>query len=222
MSTAYGACGPNEFDVPWQELRRRLKAHWMTMGGPHRPGFGPGAGWQFGQPWPGMWQGKGMGGPGGRRAGRGDVRMAILALLTDGPRHGYQIMADIAERSGGLWKPSPGSVYPVLSALQDEGLVDDEKVEGKRVFSLTAAGRVYTEQNANALAEVFSQFSPPPGETAGEQPDVRVLLAGLAGAAIQVVANGTSEQLTAAIEILERTRRDLYGLLASEPPTDAS
>lgn len=221
MSTAYGAFGHNEFDVAWDEVRRRLKAHWMMMTGPHRPGFGPGPGSQFGPGWPGMWPGKGMGGPGGRRAGRGDVRMAILALLALGPRHGYQIMADIAERSGGVWKPSPGSVYPVLSALQDEGLVDDEKVEGKRVFSLTPAGRHYVEQNAASLEEVFSQFVPPSTE-AGEQPDVRVLLAGLAGAAIQVVAHGTSEQLTAAVAILERTRRDLYGLLASEPPTDGS
>ncbi len=220
MSTAYGACGPNDFDVPWNELRRRMKAHWMTMGGPHPRGFGPGPGWQFGPAWPGMWQGKGMGGPGGRRAGRGDVRMAILALLAAGPRHGYQIMADIAERSGGVWKPSPGSVYPVLSALQDEGLVDDEKVEGKRVFSLTASGRQYTEANASALSEVFSQFTRASEDT--EQPDVRALLAGLAGATIQVVANGTSDQIAAAVEILERTRRDLYGLLASESATDAS
>src|ERR671938_883491 len=90
--------------------------------GPGGPGFGPGGpgGPGFGPGGPGPWH-RGHGGRG--RRGRGNVRAAILALLAEEPRHGYAVMTELTERSGGLWRPSPGSVYPVLQQLQDEGLV---------------------------------------------------------------------------------------------------
>ena len=219
--TAYAAAGawglgPGAFtDENLREMRRRMRAH---MGGhPHggrgRGPGGPGRG--FGGPWgPMMGRGWGFGGPGeGRRAGRGDVRTAVLALLTEGPRHGYQMIGEIAERSGGAWKPSPGSIYPVLAALQDEGLVDDEKIDGKRVFSLTDAGRAYAEERAEELAHVFDANSSDEGS---EVTDLRQLLMSVGSAAVQVVTTGTPEQVAAARTVLSNTRRELYLILAED------
>src|SRR4029077_4932729 len=88
-------------------------------------GFGPGAGpyWRA------------------RKARRGDIRTAALLLLAEEPRNGYQIMQEVEERSGGAWRPSPGSVYPALSQLEDEGLIRSEEHDGRKVFALTDAGR---------------------------------------------------------------------------------
>ena len=80
----------------------------------------------------------------GPRMGRGDVRAAVLALLAEGPMHGYQIIREIEERSGGSWKPSPGSVYPTLQLLADEGLISSEESNGRKTYSLTDAGRDIT------------------------------------------------------------------------------
>lgn len=224
MTATAGACGPGAgfrgFEVPSEiaEALARLRA---TMGGPGPRGHGPWGG--HGGPWRawsgGGWSGRGWPfgpeGPGPRqRAGRGDVRSAILALLAEEPRHGYQIIQDIAERSGGQWRPSPGSVYPALSALQDEGLVDDEKVEGRRIFALTAAGLEHVESRRDELAGVFDAF------TAEAEPDdvtdLRQLLFGVGGAAVQVLSTGTPEQVAAARKVLLDARRDLYRLLAED------
>lgn len=207
--------GPGAFtDENLREMRRRMRAH---MGGhPHggrgRGPGGPGRG--FGGPW-GPMMGRGWGfGPGeGRRAGRGDVRTAVLALLTEGPRHGYQMIGEIAERSGGAWKPSPGSIYPVLSALQDEGLVDDEKIDGKRVFSLTDAGRAYADERAEELAHVFDANSSDEGS---DVTDLKQLLMGVGSAAVQVVTTGSPEQVEAARKVLANARRELYLILAED------
>lgn len=223
-ATAGAACGGDWGELPWAELKTRLRdrAAWAAMTGHHRTrrggrGFAP---WAPG-PWSGFW-----GGPpwaqrepgGGRpRAAKGNVRTAILALLAEEPRHGYQLMQDIAERSHGAWRPSPGSVYPVLSALQDEGLVDDEKVEGRRVFSLTAAGRAHVAERADELGAVFDAYDAAArdDEELGTA-DARALIAGVAAAAVQVFATGTDEQVAAARQLLDRARRELYGLLAQD------
>src|SRR5690606_34172552 len=94
-------------------------------------GFRGGAAWAFGP---------------GRRAGRGDIRAAILALLSEQPMHGYQIIRELAERTDGLWRASPGSVYPTLQQLQDEGLASSHEADGKRVFELTEGGRAEVER----------------------------------------------------------------------------
>jgi hypothetical protein len=180
MTTTAGACGPTfgrgGFEVPTEllEAMTRLRA---AMGGPGAHGHGKGPRWGMpggmppGTPW-GAWGGGGRGwpfgpegGPQRQRAARGDVRSAILALLSEEPRHGYQIIQDITERSGGQWKPSPGSVYPALSALQDEGLVDDEKIDGRRVFSLTASGRTHVEVGPRSSARSSTCSSPSPSPT---------------------------------------------------------
>ncbi len=111
--------------------RARRKADRMGMGfgrhGAWHGGFGPG----FGGPMFGR----------GPKVGRGDVRAAVLALLVEEPMHGYQIITELTDRSGGVWRPSPGSVYPTLQVLEDQGLVTADRSEGRRVFRLTDEGR---------------------------------------------------------------------------------
>src|SRR2546430_11923616 len=124
-----GGSGPPWRGGPWERGRGR----------PRGPGEWPGG---FGGPWGGWWPGP-PGPPRGQKAGRGDVRAAILALLREGPRNGYQIMSDVEERTRGAWRPSPGAVYPALSQLADEGLIESEESGGRRTYRLTDAGREY-------------------------------------------------------------------------------
>jgi len=232
MTTAAGACGPRfgpgGFEVPDElvDALLRLRARMTGPGGPG--GHGKHGGQRWGGPGGGAWGGWGPGGPGRGwpfgpgggagpqrpRAARGDVRSAILALLAEEPRHGYQIIQDISERSGGQWKPSPGSVYPALSALQDEGLVDDEKIEGRRVFSLTPSGLAHVEERREELAGVFDAFAS--DSEPDDVTDLRQLLFGVGGAAVQVLSTGSPEQVAAARKVLQGARRDLYRLLAEE------
>jgi DNA-binding PadR family transcriptional regulator len=151
----------------------------------------------------------------GRRAGRGDIRAAILTLLAEEPMHGYQIIQVLTERTGGVWRPSPGSVYPTLQQLQDEELVREAPSDsGKRVYELTEAGR---EQATGARA--------PWSEVAGESADALVALHDLVhqvmAATRQVAHAGSPAQLESAQEILREARRALYRLLAEDAPDDA-
>lgn len=210
----------------WLEMGSRGKSSgrgWGPPGGPGRSGgpWGPDGPFGPGFPWGGGRSG-GHGWPfdkGRVRAARGDARLAILALLEEGPRHGYQLIQDIRERSGGAWNPSPGSIYPALSALQDEGLIDDEKVDGKRVFSLTDAGSVYVVERAEDLRRVFADNTASPERE--DVTDLRELIWGVGGAALTVIGSGTPEQRDQAREILNRTRRDLYRILAEDADGDA-
>ena len=152
-------------------------------------------------------------GPGyafGRRAGRGDIRAAILVLLAEEPMHGYQVIQELAERTGGVWRPSPGSVYPTLQQLEDEELVRETASDsGKRVYELTDAGR---EQAASTEA--------PWNAVAGEGEDALVGLRDLGfqvlAATRQVAHAGTTAQIEAAQSVLRDARRALYRLLAEE------
>jgi DNA-binding PadR family transcriptional regulator len=146
----------------------------------------------------------------GRRAGRGDIRAAILVLLGEEPMHGYQIIQELSERTGGVWQPSPGSVYPTLQQLQDEDLVRETASEsGKRIYELTDAGR-----------EQAAATTPPWTAVAGESEDALVALRDLAhqvlAATRQVAHAGTASHIEAAQEVLRDARRKLYGLLADE------
>jgi DNA-binding PadR family transcriptional regulator len=169
--------------------------------GPWGPwGFGRGFGRGFRGPW----------GPEGPRARRGDVRAAILALLAERPMHGYQVMQELESRTGGAWRVSPGSVYPTLQMLEEEGLVSGEEVEGKRVYSLTDAGRAQVESGRAHWDEV-----------AGGGDDtihgLRDAAFKLAAAAMQVARAGSREQVERAATILNEARRQLYAILAEEP-----
>lgn len=153
--------------------------------------------------------GKGQFFAGRPRVSRGDVRIAILRLLDEEPMHGYQIIQELTARTDGVWQPSPGSIYPTLQQLEDEGLVRSEQQEGKNVFQLTDEGR----------ATVAEDTSTPPWERMGAQAEDDLLTlreAGFAvGAAVMQVARaGTSAQVEKATEILNETRRKLYQILA--------
>ena len=198
----------------------RAKASSRPQGSQWAAGFG-------GRPGPGHWGG---GFAGQRRtswwpgppappsapppkASRGDVRAAILALLQEGPRNGYQIMSEIAQRSGGAWRPSPGAVYPALAQLADEGLITDEKSEGRRTYSLTDAGREYVQQNPDMARGAWESTEQ---QEAWEVPGLFAVAARLGGGIMQIVHAGTPEQIRAAERLLERTRRELYRILAGE------
>jgi DNA-binding PadR family transcriptional regulator len=187
----------------------RGRAWQRGFGGRKGPGHWGGG---FGGPWGDWWPGP----PGparGPKAGRGDVRAAILALLREGPRTGYQIMSEIEERSGGAWRPSPGAVYPALSQLADEGLIAGEESDGRRTYSLTEAGRRYVEQNPEAARGAWESAAQ---QEAWQVPGLLAEAARLGGGIMQMAHAGTPEQVLAAEQLLQRTRRELYRILAGE------
>ena len=154
--------------------------------------------------------GPGFFGP-GRKAGRGDIRAAILRLLAEAPMHGYQIIREVSERSEGVWRPSPGSVYPALSQLEDEGLVEMAESEGRKDFSLTGAGREWVEEHRE---EIGSPWDTEGRGTPRELGSLRKSTQALAMAARQLAHTGTPAQLEEARKIVDEARRKLYGILA--------
>jgi DNA-binding PadR family transcriptional regulator len=159
-------------------------------------------------------RGGGFGGPpfgGGRgRRRRGDVRTALLLLLAEEPRNGYQLMQEIEERSDGRWRPSPGSVYPSLSQLEDEGLIRATELDGQKAFEITDTGREH-------LAERGEQ-APPWDDGDDEHPskDLRGLIGGVAEATMLVAKRGSEEQVGRAVAVLKEARRQLYKILAED------
>ncbi len=149
------------------------------------------------------------------RAQRGDVRAAILVLLTDEPMHGYQLMHAIAERTQGAWRPSPGAIYPAIAQLQEEGLVSVVADAGRKLVTLTPAGHEYVEANAATMADPFTAIT----SQAGGKHDLRSSVEEIATAARSVGKSGTDAQIAKAQEILAQARRDLYRILA-EPPAE--
>ncbi|MBI5231600.1 MAG: PadR family transcriptional regulator [Coriobacteriales bacterium] len=146
----------------------------------------------------------------GGRARRGEIPTAVLALLREQDMHGYQMLQEISDRTGGAWAPSPGSIYPALQMLEDRGLVTSEKVGGKRVFSLTEDGRTHAE---TIPAEG------PWGEIAeGDSPerDLRHAFGSLMSAASQIARVGSPEQVAQATAILNDARKQMYTLLAGD------
>jgi DNA-binding PadR family transcriptional regulator len=173
------------------------------------PGFGPMGFAGFGGSWPGEPKFHRA-----RRVRRGDVRAAALSLLADEPRNGYQIIQGIAERSGGVWQPSPGSVYPALQQLEDEGLIQAETPEGgRRRYALTDEGRQYVDTHADEVRAPWDDVASSVGSDAIE---LRHLIGQLAMAAVQVVQVGTEDQVAQARKMLTDTRRRLYAILAAE------
>ena len=146
------------------------------------------------------------------RARRGNVRAAILSVLADEPMHGYQIMQRLEERSGGMWRPCPGAVYPTLQLLEDQGFIKGDDVEGRRVFSLTETGK--SEAAASKEAHGAPWESPAHGD---ESPrfSLRRSVFQIGAAAKQVGTTGTSAQVEKTLEILADARKRIYELLAA-------
>ncbi|MGP9694244.1 PadR family transcriptional regulator [Brachybacterium sp. AOP25-B2-12] len=197
-------------------------------GGRGRGGFGPRGGGPFGPesgPFgpegdPRMGGGFGRGrGRGPHRAPRGDVRTAVLLLLAESPMHGYQLMQTIAERTGGRWSPSPGAIYPTLSQLEDEGLVDTSKEGGRKLASLTDAGRAHVEEHRATWADPFPQAATDADENTV---DLRTGLRDLTNPIRDLVRSGSDAQVREAATVLDEARRSLYRILAGDTGSTAS
>ena len=147
-------------------------------------------------------------GHGPRRMQRGDVRTGVLAVLAEQPGHGYEIIQALEEKSGGAWRPSPGSIYPTLQQLEDEDLVRSSEQDGKRTYELTDAGRVEAERRVE-------EAGGPPWENA-EGGDLRGGLRTFILAWKQVMVAGTPAQQEQAVTILADARKQLYRLLADD------
>ncbi|MFE7415121.1 PadR family transcriptional regulator [Streptomyces laurentii] len=191
----HGNCGPGPRGVG--EGRR-------AAFGPFGPGFGGG-------PWGGGgFGGRGRGGGRGR-ARRGDVRASILALLKDRPMHGYEMIQEIGERTSGAWKPSPGSVYPTLQMLEDEGLIASASEGGKKLFTLTDTGRAEAEDGPEAPWEEVGR-----GIDWDAVNEIRQAGFGLMEAFGQVWKTGSAEQRQKAVEVVNEARKKMYLILADE------
>jgi DNA-binding PadR family transcriptional regulator len=201
-------------------------------GGHWQQSWGPGPGWAHtGHGGPPPWVAGlfGMGEPPrrrGPRVRRGDVRSAILDVLQSAARaeesiNGYQVIQQIGERSDDAWRPSPGSVYPTIQQLQDEGLVEADDERGRRTIRLTAEGVRYCEEHADELEAVWAPFEGGErgehgrrGERGADFSDLKPEIGQVMGAIWQIVTSGSDQQRQAAVDILADTRRRLYGVLA--------
>ena len=206
MTYAHAAgkgCFRNDPAADWREL-----CQWLAMAGRGRGG-------RRGYGGPG---GHAFGGPRGRHGGRrprGDVRAAILLLLDEQPRNGYGIMQELEERSAGVWRPSPGSVYPVLQQLEDEGLVAPDESGERKVMRLTEAGTEYVKERREALGTPWDTAAAGVSE---DMLELRALIWQVGAAVREVVGSGTDDQHAQARAVLAETRRSLYRILAGDQP----
>ncbi len=184
-------------------------------------GFAPHGGRPFGPPF-------GRGGPfggdpfdgegGGRRRRRGELRFVLLELLAERPRHGYELIKELEQRDRGFYRPSPGSVYPTLQLLEEEGSLTSEQVDGKRVYTITEAGRrALNERRQRGAGEVEQEQR---GGPSAELDPLRQSTTALLGSVMEVARHGTKEQQRAVLERLNGLRREIYGILAQDSPDD--
>ena len=195
--------------------RRELAKMWRAMaggrgrgGGRHRGhDYGWGAGFPFGEFGPG-------GPPFGRghKARRGDIRTAALLLLAEEPRNGYQIMQEVQDRSEGVWRPSPGSVYPALAQLEDEGLIRSEESGGRKLFAITDEGRALLAERDSDEPAPWEQIGA--GVSGEAFKKARYQIRDVALAFAQVMRTGSDAQIAKARDVLDRSRRELYRILA--------
>jgi DNA-binding PadR family transcriptional regulator len=194
---------------------------WAHRGGHRGRGRGRRGGW--GPPEFAMRGGPFGGGPRfarGPRVRRGDVRAAALSLLAEGPRNGYQIIQEISERTDGVWRPSPGSVYPALQQLEDEGLIQPETGEsGRKAFRLTEEGQEYATSHADELNASWDAVT---GSVDDAEVEMRGLIRQVMVAVMQVNQAGSAAQIAQAGKVLTDTRRALYRILASDGEDEAA
>jgi len=199
---------------PWREAAER---RWAGRGPGH---FG--RHFRGGEPFGDDPSDEDGGGHGRRR--RGDIKYVLLELLAEQPRHGYDLIKELERRHSGFSRPSPGSVYPTLQMLEDEGHLTSEVVDGKRVYTITESGRRLLEERRQR--HEAEGFGPPwarfvRGSAGPELDALRRSGMALLDSAMQVARHGTPEQIRAATALLDTTRREIYGILAQsgdEPP----
>jgi DNA-binding PadR family transcriptional regulator len=183
-----------------------------------RRGFGPGGpfgGNPFGEsPF-------GQGGPGRQRQRRGDIKFVLLELVKEQPRHGYELIKILEERSGGFYRPSPGVVYPTLQLLEDEGSMTSEMVEGKRVYTITDAGRKRLEEQEESWGP---GFGPRWGRHhSQEMPHLMELhhtIRALSESVMQAARYGTPEQIQAVQAAIESANKQVHSILAQSGSSD--
>lgn len=210
-------------DLPARFLRMAVAAHKDLGGEGPFTSRGSTRGGPRGEFPFGRFGGRGFGHGKKRRKKRfqhGEVRAAVLVLLDEEPMHGYQLIQEIEERSGGVWQPSPGSVYPVLQQLEDEGLVRIEQTQGRKVANLTEAGRAYVEDNRAKLEAAWNALTNDVDERVLEMRNLFTLYEQIAVAGKQVAQVGTDDQLAEARKVLTDTRRRLYLILAEDNAGD--
>jgi DNA-binding PadR family transcriptional regulator len=235
----------------WADWGREIESMFQQHGrGPGGGGGGHGGrggpGGRRGGDWGGPWGGW-PGGPAGRRSGpppwlvglfglaqqerarpprarRGDVRVAVLAVLADGPLNGYQVIQEIADRTGGGWRPSPGSVYPTISQLEDEGLVESDDERGRRTLRLSEGGREFLADHEDEVEAVWAPFAEDALDDREDDDDPGLDFASLKpelgrvmNAVWQIITTGTDDQRKAAVGVLVEARRALYQILADHP-----
>ena len=165
----------------------------------------------------------------GPRVRRGDVRSAILDVVRtaqwNGEQlNGYQVIQQIAERTGGAWKPSPGSVYPTIQQLEDEGLIETDEAGGRRAIRLTPDGEAWVAEHADEIEAVWRPFEGSQDASRGGDfgRTLKSEIGQVAGAVWQLATQGSEPQRAAALEVLVETRRKLYGILADGPEGNAA
>lgn len=219
--------GPTFTPPPWAMRRMRTKRGRMAMaaagptenddqpvGDTHPDGRGRRGGHRGGHhhgPGPGPWGRGPWGPPRGRRRDRGDVRAAILLLLAERPRHGYEIITELTDRSEGRWQPSPGSIYPMLKRLSRDGLVTATPEDGKAVFTLTDDGRTLVTQEGPSWGEPWHR---PEDVISASGDELWSEFRQLAMAATQVSQLDDAAQIEAAAAVVAEARKKIYGLLA--------
>ncbi|MEV4413954.1 PadR family transcriptional regulator [Catellatospora sp. NPDC049609] len=167
--------------------------------GPMRPPFGGGG--------PGFGRGHGRG-----RGRRGNTRAAVLGLLLERPMHGYEMISELEARTGGVWRPSPGSIYPTLQLLEDEGLIVSEEADGRKRFTLTEAGREQATQATDAgQGRPWQDFD---ADHVAQSQEFREASFAIMHALRQVAMTGTPAQRAKALATLQDTKRKLYTILA--------
>jgi DNA-binding PadR family transcriptional regulator len=188
----------------WHARQRHVARARQRRWAPWWEDFGPG--------WGGGFRGGPMRGP--RRMRRGDIRAALLVGLAEGPGHGYELIRRLEDKSEGMWRPSPGSVYPTLQLLEDEGLVRSEEKDGRRVYQLTDDGTKEAEARAKGSPPWEDQDDFP-----GSQDAWRSLKRGGAQVMLalhQIAQGGSKEQVDRAAEVLQRTRRELFAIFSED------
>jgi DNA-binding PadR family transcriptional regulator len=147
-------------------------------------------------------------GRGRHRVRRGDVRSAILALLDDRPMHGYEMIQELEERTGGRWRPSAGSIYPTLQLLEDEGLIKCDEVNDRKVYALTDSGREAVPDRTEGKRPWEE------GDDDSPHHKLRAEAFRLRAALMQIGRAGEEDQVKEAVEILTDTRKRIYSILA--------
>jgi DNA-binding PadR family transcriptional regulator len=141
---------------------------------------------------------------GGNRARRGDIKFLILEVLAEGPRHGYDIITELENKSNGRYRPSPGSVYPTLTLLEEGGYITGDTADGKRVFTITERGReLLTKKPADAGTDDDDDGI-----------DLRSSAMKLGAAVMQAARASDAASQQKVRDILDTARREIYKILA--------